>query len=98
MSEKKLTCGTIKGELVYTLYGVMDVTGTSYPTARRYLITGKIPNRKIGREFRVLESDLYEFMYNSEARKGVRSISQMTAERKPGSQERTTLLQVVSLH
>ena len=34
----------------------------SYNTARRFLIEGMIPGRKIGKQWRVLESDLLRFV------------------------------------
>ncbi len=43
----------------------------NYETCRRYLNAGKIPGRKIGKSWRIVESDLKRFIAEGNAARGL---------------------------
>jgi len=47
---------------ILTTAQVAELLQINYETCRRYLSTGRIPGRKIGKEWRVVESDLRRFI------------------------------------
>ena len=47
---------------ILTVEQAAELLQVSYETARGWIQTGKIPGRKIGRVWRVLESDLLRFI------------------------------------
>lgn len=60
---------------ILTTDEVAEMMRVSYNTARKWIKCGKIPGRKIGRVWRVVESDLREFISRgSRPEQGERSL------------------------
>lgn len=52
---------------ILTVEQAAELLQINYETCRRYLNAGKIPGRKIGKQWRVVESDLKRFIAEGNA-------------------------------
>ena len=52
---------------ILTVEQAAELLQINYETCRRYLNAGKIPGRKIGKQWRVVESDLKRFIAEGHA-------------------------------